>query len=157
MYRRNKVLAIESIVVMFVLILLAFVVFLVIRSGAGAYENIIEGKQTSEGARVAYSYINMKIKQNDVSGRISVVDTQYGGTLKLDTSQDFSTYIFFCGGYLYECVTRKDDMPNADAANIITSLSGFEVKAGGSYIDVVCQSGQGESIKIFHGTVGLRT
>lgn len=158
MYIRNKVLAIESIVVMFVLILLSFVVFLIIRSGADAYENIINDKQTTESARVAYSYINMKIKQSDGSGLISVVDTKFGDTLRIDSEDaEYSTYIYFSNGTLYECLTKKGNAPEIDASNSITALYGFKISLGGGYIDIVCASKSGGGIKTFEGTVGLRT
>jgi hypothetical protein len=158
MYKRNKVLAIESIVVMFVLILLSFVVFIIIRSGSGAYKSIISQKQNTESARVAYSYINMKIKQNDSQGLVSVVGTQYGSSLRLDTADgEFSTYIFFSDGTLYECLTRKGSLPEADAANRITALAGFQLSSEGSYINITCISESGGSLKTFKGTVGLRT
>lgn len=158
MYIRNKVLAIESIVVMFVLILLSFVVFLIIRSGSNAYENIINEKHNAESARVAYSYINMKIKQNDSSGFISVIDTEYGDTLMIDSGDgEFCTYIFFTKGTLFECLTRKGDSPNVDASNSITGLDGFRISFGEGYIDIVCISESGGNAQTFEGTVGLRT
>lgn len=54
---RNKALGIETVIVMLLLILFAFVVFLVIDAGANAFENITSDKQSTTGARVAYSYI----------------------------------------------------------------------------------------------------
>jgi hypothetical protein len=158
MHSRNKVLAIESIVVMFVLILLSFVVFLVVRSGSQAYGNIVHDKQNTESARVAYSYINMKIKQNDAVSRISVVDTEYGSTLKIDTENgEFCTYIFFSEGTLYECLTKKDMKPKQQTANRITDLYGFSISESGNYIDVVCVSDSGDAMQVIKGTVGLRT
>ncbi len=158
MYKRNKTLAIESVVVMFVLILLSFVVFIIIRSGSGAYKNIISQKQNTESARVAYSYINMKIKQNDSQGLVSVIGTRYGSTLRLDTTDgEFTTYIFFSDGALYECLTRKGSSPEADASNIITALTGFQLYSDGGYISITCISESGGSLKAFKGTVGLRT
>ena len=92
MRSRGKVLAIESLVVMLVLILFAFVVFWVIDAGTGAYDKILVEKETTQNARVAYSYIDTKIKQNDNSGCVSIIDTQFGSTLKIDTvSGAFST------------------------------------------------------------------
>ncbi len=158
MYRRSKAIAIESVIVMVVLIMLAFVVFLVIRSGTGAYEEILDQKQNTESARVAYSYINMKIKQNDSDSLISVTQTKYGNTLKIDTGDgEFTTYIFFSDGALYECLTKSDMQPETDAANRITSLSGFSISMDGSYIDIVCLSVNGENRQTVRGTVGLRT
>jgi hypothetical protein len=158
MYSRNKVLAIESIVVMFVLILLSFVVFLIVRSGSAAYGNIVREKQNSESARVAYSYINMKIKQNDSAGNVSIVDTEYGDALKIGMKGDeLCTYIFFTEGTLYECLTKQDMQPKRQTANRVADLYGFSISGDGSYITVVCICESGGKMQVTKGTVGLRT
>lgn len=158
MYHRNKSLAIESIVVMFVLILLCFVVFLIVSSGSSAYENILAEKQNTESARVAYSYINMKVKQNDSKSLINVVSTEYGNTLKIDTTDgEFVTYIFFSDGTLYECLTKSGTQPEKAIANKIMELYGFDIECDGKYINITCQSKSGDSIETSEGTVGLRT
>jgi len=158
MHSRNKVLAIESIVVMFVLILLSVVVFLVVRSGSQAYGNIVNDKQNTESARVAYSYINMKIKQNDAAGRVGIVETEFGNTLKIDMENDkYCTYIFFSEGTLYECLTKQDMQPKPETANRITDLYGFSITGSGNYIDIVCVSESGGASQVIKGTVGLRT
>ena len=158
MYSRNKVLAIESIVVMIVLILMAFVVFLVIRSGAGAYDGIVSDKQNTESARVAYSYINMKIKQNDAASLIDIVDTEYGNTLEMDIGETgFVTYIFFSDGALYECLTKHDMPPKVENANIITKLNAFDISLDNSCIHITCVCENDGDRKVVTGTVGLRT
>ena len=158
MYARNKVLAIESIIVMLVLILFALVVFVVIDAGVGAYDNIIDEKQDTESARVAYSYINMKIKQNDVSGCISVVDSEFGGTLKIDVADtDYCTYIFFLDGTLYECLVKGENQPSVNAANKITEIGGFYIYMRDSLIYISCICADGEDIQTVEGIVGLRS
>jgi hypothetical protein len=157
MYHRNKSLTIESIAVMLVLMLLAFLVVVVVRSGSAAYNNIIKDKENTESARVAYSYINMKIKQNDSASLISVEKTGYGNSLKIE-SQDkaYSTYIFFSDGELYECLTENGP-PSVEAANKITTLSAFDISLEGKYVKVTCVSISGDKTKSVEGTVSLRT
>lgn len=158
MYHRSKSLAIESIVVMFVLILLSFVVFLIVRSGSSAYENILNNKQNTESARVVYSFINMKVKQSDSSSLVSVVSTEYGNTLKIDTADGkYATYIYFTNGVLYECLTKQDMKPEIAASNKITELYGFDISSDGNYINIKCETKSGGSIETSEGTVGLRT
>jgi hypothetical protein len=48
-------------------------------------------------------------------------------------------------------------MPEPNAANRITALAGFQVSSDGRYINIVCVSESGGSLKTFHGTMGLRT
>lgn len=158
MHTRNKVIAIESMIVMFVLILFAFVVFLVIDSGTNAYYKITNDKLSTESARVAYSYINMKIKQNDSSGSIKVVQTEFGDTLKIDIEDsEFSSFIFYSDGFLYECLTKRDGEPSIGASNMITKLGGLKIYKDGSYIRIECVTKNGDEDEIIKGTVGLRS
>lgn len=154
---RNKSLAIESIAVMFVLILISFLVVLVVRSGSSAYNGIVREKENTESARVAYSYINMKIKQNDSASLITVVQTEFGNSLKIESQgKAYSTYIFFSGGELYECMTEQEQ-PTVEAANKITALSSFDISISGKYVRVTCVSESKGTIKSVEGTVSLRT
>lgn len=156
MHPRSKVFAIESITVMLVMIIFALVTFLVINGGSSAYNTIIDDKQNTENARVAYSYINMKIRQNDAAGYIDVVETAFGDTLKIDIEDgEYCTYIFFSDGALYECVTSADMPPSVSAANKITALSGFSLNRSGNLISISCICGKDG--KTMEGKVGLRT
>ena len=122
---RSKSIGIETITVMLLLVLFAFVVFIVIDAGSNAFKDITTDKQSTMSARVSYSYISMKVKQNDTSGAVSVGQTKYGDTLRIDNS-DYSTFIFYSEGALYECVTKMDGSPSVGAANKISSLDGFQ-------------------------------
>lgn len=159
MHPRNKVLGIESLVVMIVLILFAFVVFLVVEAGANAYDNIVDDKQVTTGARVAYSYMSMKIKQNDEAGAIQIVQTEYGDTLQVNIGDtQFTSFIFFADGALYECITKKDDTPSVAGGNKITHLDGFSASMNSNSIRIECsyEHSDGES-EIVEGVVGLRS
>lgn len=158
MHTRNKVIAIESMIVMFVLILFAFVVFLVIDSGTNAYQKITQDKLSTQSARVAYSYINMKIKQNDSSDNINVVQTEFGDSLKIDTEDgEFSWFIFYFDGALYECLSKKETLPSVGAANMISKLGDFEIYKDGSFIRIECLTKNGDEEEIIKGIVGLRS
>lgn len=153
---RNKQKGIETISVMMLLVLFAFVVFLVIDAGTNAFSNISQDKQSTMSARVAYSYIGMKVKHNDSAGVISVTQTKYGDTLKIE-SERYSTYIFFCKGGLYECLTKPNAEPNVDAANKITELDGFALSMDGNVLLVECMFGSGGKDSVVKGTIGLRS
>jgi len=158
MYPRSKVLAMESISVMLVLVLFAFVTVTLISSGSSAYSHILGSKKTVESARVAYSFINMKVKQNDAAGRIDVVDTAFGSSLKIDVEGGlYSTYIFYSEGALYECLTITGCEPSVEAGNLITKLSGFEVNRSGRLLTIRCACGSGDTAEVMEGVVSLRT
>ncbi len=158
MHSRSKVFAIESITVMLVMVLFALVAFLVISAGSNAYNTIIDDKENTQSARTAYSYINMKMRQNDSAGSIGVVDTEFGSTLKIDSEDgQYCTYIFFSDGALYECLTLSGNDPAVSAANKITTLSGFSLKKNGALITITCVCKHGDTEQTVEGTVGLRT
>lgn len=153
---RSKQKGIETISVMMLLVLFAFVVFLVIDAGTNAFGSISDDKRSTMSARVAYSYIGMKVKHNDSAGGISVTQTKYGDTLKIE-SERYSTHIFFCEGGLYECLTKPDTQPNVDAANKITELDGFAISIKGNALSVECVFGSSGKDSIVKGTIGLRS
>lgn len=153
---RNKQKGIETISVMMLLVLFAFVVFLVIDAGTNAFGNISEDKHSTMSARVAYSYIGMKVKHNDSAGVISVTQTKYGDTLKIE-SEKYSTHIFFCEGGLYECLTKPNARPSVDAANKITELDGFSLSIEGNTLSVECIISGGGEDSVVRGTIGLRS
>lgn len=154
---RNKALSIEAIAVMLLLIIFAATVFIVLGAGSGAFDTIVSEKKNTESARVAYAYINMKIKQNDAAGSIDVVKTDFGNALCIGGGDDFVTYIFFADGTLYECVTKEDMEPQISASNPITNLAGFDISRDGAYIRLLCLASNGDKEEEFGGIVGLRT
>ena len=156
MLSRSKVLAIESVIVMLVLVLFAFVVFIVIDAGTGAYDKILDNKDSAHSARVAYSYVSNKIKQNDRAGCIDVTQTSFGDTLKIDDGE-YTTFIFYTDGTLYECLTKDGASPSVSAANKITDLGAVSFSRSGDMIYIACMCGCGDSCRSVEGTVGLRT
>ena len=154
MHMRNKVVAIEAVVVLLMLIIFAFVVFLLIDAGTNAYGKILDQNQRTQSARVACSYIAAKLHQNDTESGVDVVETQYGSTLKINMADtDFCTYIFYSEGVLYECLAQGDNPPAVSAANKITALGGFEVVKNARRIRATFGCGA-DTIAC---TVGLRT
>lgn len=154
---RSKSIGIETITVMLLLVLFAFVVFLVIDAGSNAFEEITTDKQSTMSARVAYSYISMKVKQNDMDGAVNVQQTQFGNTLRID-SGDYSTFIFYSEGALYECVTKADGTPSVSAANKIASLDGFTITMQDHALFIECVfEHDGRQPDVVNGTVGLRS
>jgi hypothetical protein len=158
MVPRSRALSVETVMVMLVLVVFALVVFTLIGAGTNAYSGILGEKENMQSARVAYSYVNMKLKQNDAQGLVEVGQTEFGDTLIIRSEDgNYATYLFFSEGALYECVTPQDREPAVAAANRITALEGFEVAQNGSYIDITCVCKNGGRLLTVEGTVGLRS
>ena len=158
MASRSRALSVELVMVMLVLVIFALVVFALIGAGTSAYNGILGDKENMQSARVAYSYVNMKLKQNDVQGLVSVEQTEFGDTLVISSADgDYETYLFFSEGVLYECITAQGKQPAVPASNRVTTLKGFEVELNGSYIDITCVCKNGDRLLTVEGTVGLRS
>lgn len=158
MNSRSRALSVETVMVMLVLVIFALVVFALIGAGAGVYGGILDEKENAQAARVAYSYVNMKLKQNDAQGRVEVGRTEFGDTLIIQSeSGEYVTWLFFSEGALYECVTAADGKPAVAAANRITSLEDFKLSRTGFYIEITCVCKNGDSLLTVKGTVGLRS
>lgn len=155
---RNKAFAIESIAVLLLLVIFAVTVFIVVGAGAGTFDTIINEKKSTETARVACSYINMKIRQNDAAAMIDVVQTDFGNALRIEMEgADLYTYIFYSDGMLYECVTKKDTQPKVEAANAISRLLGFDIRRENNSFHLSFISDSGGQTQTVTAVVGQRT
>ena len=67
MKRLNVNSSIESFLVMILMVVFAVSTMFIIVEGKSAFERVTENKIEDENARIAFSYINKRIKQDDVS------------------------------------------------------------------------------------------
>lgn len=109
MNRRINV-SVESIMVILLMILFAASISVLIFEGSVTYRNIINNKTEEENVRIALSYVNMRIKQNDVSSYIEVTENGFDGQDLLTIhhhgeEEGLHSYIYFKDGYLWECYT----------------------------------------------------
>lgn len=109
MKRRIHV-SVESIMVILLMILFAISISVLIYNGSLTYRNIIDNKNEEENIRIALSYVNMRIKQNDVSGSIHVEQNSFKGADVLTIrhhgdEEGLMSHIYYQDGYLWECYT----------------------------------------------------
>jgi hypothetical protein len=131
----------KSIEVFFViLIILGLCISAVVLMDAGkkAYENILENNSQLENARVALSYLGMRLRQNNAEGSVQYIENGIEGAdvIKLVHSGDFEgmvTYIYFSNGELKELFTWADAEPDPGFGETIVSLGGLDIKAGEGY------------------------
>lgn len=128
MKARQSNVSIESIMVMLLLIGFAVSVSLMIMQGSQIFERTLESKENDENIRIAMSYVNMKVKQNDIKDKIYVVENAVEGRPALviehvEMEEGFYSYIFHADGYLYECWT--DEVPTVELSMTIIPLEGI--------------------------------
>ena len=109
MNRRIHV-SVESIMVILLMIIFAASISVLIYQGSVTYRNIINNKNEEENVRIALSYVNMRIKQNDVSENVLVDNNGYEGQDVLiihhsGEEEGLMSYIYYYEGYLWECYT----------------------------------------------------
>lgn len=107
---------VELIMVMLLLILFGTTIYTLIYAGATTQERIMREKDAQTDARIALSYINVKLRQNDVNGKIVVEKaelTNKDAIVIKDRSEDYAydTWIFCYDGKLMECLVPPDEQP----------------------------------------------
>lgn len=123
----------ETIASMTLLILFAVSIFTLMYVGKDTEKRILEQNDIKANARVASSYINVKLKQNDRAKSISLKpnDTNTGNELVIDHEIDGQvkyTRIYFKDGYLYESSSVVNDDKNEEQTFAIAKIDGFEIE-----------------------------
>ena len=101
----------------------------------------IYGRQTTDAennymARISLSYINEKIRQNDLAGGISIQSLEGQDCLAMETSLNdvlYTTYIYMHEGMLKELFIRSDVEARLSDGKTIMEISDFtmdEVEKG---------------------------
>jgi hypothetical protein len=101
-------------------------------SGGKAYTAIVRSKDANSELRIASSYINMKIRQNDRSGDIRVVKSQVGTgnaiVIEEHAGTDvYETWIYQDSGKLREGYVRQGAAVTNEISFDIASVEGFGV------------------------------
>ena len=127
MNRRINV-SVESIMVILLMILFAASISVLIYEGSVTYRNIISNKTEEENTRIALSYVNMRIKQNDVSENITVTKNGFDGEDLLTIyhhgeEEGLHSFIYFKDGYLWECYT--DELLDHSLSTEVIPISGI--------------------------------
>lgn len=122
-----KRVSVESILVMFLFIIFTASIGLLIVEGQEAFSKVIDNKNANEDTRIALSYINMKVKQNNLFGNIEVVDSTYNDSKALliqhyGEEADYITYIVYDDGKLYECYQDKGTKLDINFGEVIVEV-----------------------------------
>lgn len=124
---------IELVLVMALLIIFGLGTFTLVISGSGAYKNILDKKEVNSELRVAISYINMRIRQNDSVGAVRVEKSPFGNDAAIVTeevieSDTYETWIFWHEGKLRETLIKQGEPVTIDISFAIADVDGFIAK-----------------------------
>lgn len=116
-----------------------------------AFWEIQQDKTNISELVVALSYLNMKVRQNDSQGAITVRPSPSGNgqalviTEVLDSTR-YETWVYWYDGELREAFILEGNIPQKDTSSLIAEIDGFDVygKSNQIKIRVWCQ-GQGKT------------
>lgn len=128
----NKRTIIEFIFIMSLLVVFGFTTFSLLFAGSQSYENISQRKEIQSDLRLASSYVNMKIRQNDISGQIEITKNDFNHNNSLKITEVFEgvsyiTWIYYDDGLLREATLEKDMPLSNDLSFPIATLDGFSL------------------------------
>jgi prepilin-type N-terminal cleavage/methylation domain-containing protein len=121
---------IELVLVMALLVIFGLSTFTLVVSGSGAYKNILDKKEANSELRVAISYINMRIRQNDSVDSVRVEKSPFGNDAAIVTEEvidnsTYETWIFWHEGKLREALVRQGESVTVDISFVIADIDGF--------------------------------
>lgn len=130
--RRQGYALLEMILVMFLLILVSVFVFFVTESGSQAYIRLHERQEIGSDLRIGLSYIDVKIKRNDASDSLMIVDRpdrdeQALVIRRTGGSDEFFTWIYVHDGYLCELTLSANQTFQPEGGSRIVAADRIEL------------------------------
>lgn len=121
---------VELIVVMAILGILGTMLVTMMSTGGRLYKNANTIMEEQSDARLAMSYISMRIRQNDVQNNINIEDVNIDGksyralTIVDSTNSDRAYWLYFDTNKLKELVVSSSSASSSDIAEV----SDFKIK-----------------------------
>ena len=138
-HRNSGRVSIEVLATMLLLLLLGICIFSLAITSTSAYERIYEEKSVSTSVRTALSFIEIKIRQNDIQGAIRIENNPINQEPSLVITEEYDskfyeTWIYRSGGKLREAFMPVGEPPADELSFEITDLDGFEISKDGNCI-----------------------
>lgn len=129
---KNGYILLELTMMIVLIFLFGVAIYQIINQGKSTEEKIIAKKTAQIDARIALSFLNVKIKQNDIRDKIKikVLEQNKKNALVIEErSQDtnYDTWIYFYDGKLYECITDEGKQPQQDLSTQISAIDDFNI------------------------------
>lgn len=121
---------IELVLVIALLALFGVATLSLVVSGSAAYENINSKKDLDSELRVALSYLDTKVRQNDSEGALRLESNPAGDGSALVVTEiigdtQYETWIYLSGGKLREVLIDKDEPVLDDLGFEIAEIDGL--------------------------------
>ena len=130
---------VELVMVMLLLMLFGLTIYTLIFAGSRTQQSINDKKDAQVDARIAVSYLNKWVKQNDVSGAVTIGEIPELGVNALvvrsySEQYDFHsiTWIYYHEGYIMEYLgLDEEDLPIPEYSTQIVAVEGLNLRYGG--------------------------
>lgn len=123
---------IELVLVMALLALFGVATFSLVISGSTAYKGIMEKKDSESELRVAISYLDTKVRQNDFKNAVRLKENPAGDGKALVVEETvegivYETWIYLSGGKLREVLVETGEPVQDNLGFEIATIEGFNV------------------------------
>jgi len=155
---------VEMIMVMALLALFGVTIFTLIISGAQTQDRVMAEKEAQTNARIAASYINVRLRQSDSAGKVSVEPIELTGENALlirERAEDweYDTWIFVYDGVLMECLVDPGEPPDDLFSFDIVEIGALDIEydGDGSAVNYTIYYESGGTTRSLESTVCLRS
>lgn len=126
--------------------------FFIVTYEIKGYQMINDVASQEDDLIVPLAYLNTKLKANDSSQSVQIVEVEDVQCLQITTNKTI-TYIYLQDGYLKELYLSNDYMPGLNEGNKLFAIDGLEMKEDNQLFEfVVSKNKQSKSISIYlHG------
>lgn len=151
----------ETISVLFLLLILGIGIFALAVSSTSAYSGIYNMKNTDSQLRLALSFINMKIRQNDRKGAVRVGKNPVNGGSAVIIREEYDngfyeTWIYQNDGKLREALMPEGMEPSDEYSFEIADADGFAAELDRNLLNISVWIDNDEGTKRLDGSIKLR-
>ncbi len=122
----------EVMAVFFLMLILGLSVFSLATAGSEAYRKAEAFREAQGEVRIALSFVQMKLRQSDVSGAIGVAPNPVNGEMAIVLTEwveekNYETWIYHDDGWLREALILAGEAFDNDYAFPVAELDGFVI------------------------------
>lgn len=156
--RINK--SIEVFFVILIIIGLCVSAVVLMDAGKNAYGRIMDNNSQLENARIALSYLGMRLRQNNSAGSITYLPSgiENSDAVKLEHTGDFEgmvTYIFFSDGDLKEIYTWAGSEPDPEFSEVVVSLNDLDIDFEDGFYKFTAHYNEDGKLKVMEQIIGV--
>lgn len=122
---------VELIMVMALLLMFGVTIYTLVYTGANTQERIMHEKDALTDARIALSYINVRMRQNDSKDKVAVETLELTGKNAIVIRErswdyEYDTWIYCYDGKLMECLVQPGEQPTELSSFYIVDSEGLD-------------------------------